>query len=241
MTTLNPFKPIGCWHSEGSPPEPLASALQRALLNVSRPVYVVERPDGLCVSQGGTAALGGQAQAGGDRLPLRAYVPPLHPQGLGDPAFKADRGLRYAYVAGEMANGITSVRMVTEMGKAGMLGFFGAGGLMPQEVEAAVDRLQREDPRIPFGVNLIHSPGQPELEMTLAELFLRKQVRLVSASAYVEPNLPLVYFRAKGAHRAPDGRIVCPNEIIGKVSRVEVARKFLAPPAAKHLTRGSIF
>jgi len=64
--------------------------------------------------------------------------------------------------------------------------------------------------------------------MTLAELFLRKQVRLVSASAYVEPNLPLVYFRAKGAHRAPDGRIVCPNEIVGKVSRVEVARKFFS-------------
>ncbi|MCK7511665.1 MAG: hypothetical protein MZV70_51525 [Desulfobacterales bacterium] len=29
------------------------------------------------------------------------------------PAFKATHGLRYAYVAGEMANGITSVRMVT--------------------------------------------------------------------------------------------------------------------------------
>ena len=237
MIHPNAPKPLGCWYQGNSPLEPLEAALRHALLNVTRPIYVVEHPPGLALSQSGTAELGGRSTAAGNGLPLRAYVPPLHPQGLGDPAFKAHRGLRYAYVAGEMANGITSVRMVTEMGKAGMLGFFGAGGLMPQEVEAAVDRLQREDPRIPFGVNLIHSPGQPELEMTLVELFLRKQVRLVSASAYVEPNLPLVYFRAKGAHRAPDGRIVCPNEIVGKVSRVEVARKFLAPPAAKHLTR----
>jgi PfaD family protein len=136
-----------------------------------------------------------------------------------------------------MANGITSVRMVTEAGRAGMVGFFGAGGLMVSEVEAAVDRLQRESPAIPFGVNLIHSPGNSELEMALADLFLRRGVRLISASAYVEPGLPLAYFRAKGIHRTAEGRIVCPNHVIAKVSRVEVARRFLAPPADKHLAR----
>jgi len=113
--------------------------------------------------------------------------------------------------AGEMANGITSVRMVTEMGKAGMLGFFGAGGLMPQEVEAAVDRLQREDPRIPFGVNLIHSPGQPELEMTLAELFSQKAgpagQRLRLCGAQPAAGLLPRQRRAPGsrrAHRLPE-------------------------------------
>jgi PfaD family protein len=237
MTHPDSSRPLGCWFQGDSPLEPLEAALRSALLNVTRPIYVVEHPQGLALSQSGTAEVGGGSGAPGRGLPLRAYVPPLHPQGLGDPAFKAAHGLRYAYIAGEMANGITSVRMVAAMGRAGMLGFFGAGGLMPQEVEAAVDRLQREDPPIPFGVNLIHSPAQPELEMTLAEMFFRKQVRLISASAYVEPNLPLVYFRAKGTHRAADGRIVCPNQIIGKVSRVEVARKFLSPPAAKHLDR----
>jgi trans-AT polyketide synthase/acyltransferase/oxidoreductase domain-containing protein len=235
MTTLNPFKPNGCWHSEGSPPEPLASALQRTLLNVSRPVYVVERPDGLYVSQGGSAALGAQAQAGGDRLPLRAYAPPLPPQALGEPAFKVKHGLRYAYVAGEMANGITSVRMVTAVGQAGMLGFFGAAGLMPAEVETALSRLQSELPGLPFGVNLIHSPGNLELEAALADLFLRRKVRLVSASAYVDLTYPLVHYRVKGIHRDADGCIVCPNRVAAKVSRVEVARKFLAPPPEKIL------
>jgi trans-AT polyketide synthase, acyltransferase and oxidoreductase domains len=237
MTDLDPSINIGCWHPGESPPEPFDASVQNALLNVTRPIYVVEHSHGLAIGQDGTAELCAGSPAAGHGMPLRAFVPPLHPSGLGDGVFKAALGLRYAYVAGEMANGITSVRMVAEAGRAGMVGFFGAGGLLPQEVEEAVDRLQAEAPRIPFGVNLIHSPGNPELEMSLAELFLRRQVRLVSASAYVEPNLPLVYFRAKGAVRDLAGRVVCPNRIIAKVSRTEVARKFLAPPAEKLLAR----
>ncbi len=237
MTHLDPSTTIGCWHPQESPPEPFDSSIQGALLNVTHPIYVIEHPQGLAVSQSGTAELCPGSRAAGSGMPLRAFVPPLHPQGLGDRTFKATHGLRYAYVAGEMANGITSVRMVTEAGRAGMVGFFGAGGLMVPEVEAAIDRLQRETPAIPFGVNLIHSPGNPELEMALAELFLKRGVRLISASAYVEPGLPLAYFRAKGIHRTSEGRIVCPNHVIAKVSRVEVARRFLAPPAEKHLAR----
>jgi len=237
MTHLNPSTTIGCWHPRESPPEPFDSSIQGALLNVTRPIYVIERPQGLAVSQSGTAELCSGSGAAGGGMPLRAFVPPLHPQGLGDRTFRAAHGLRYAYVAGEMANAITSVRMVTEAGRAGMVGFFGSGGLMVSEVEAAIDRLQRETPAIPFGVNLIHSPGNPELEMALADLFLRRGVRLISASAYVEPGLPLVYFRAKGIQRTGAGRIVCPNHLIAKVSRVEVARRFLAPPADKHLAR----
>jgi trans-AT polyketide synthase, acyltransferase and oxidoreductase domains len=237
MTCRDPSKTIGNWYPGKTPIEPFDASVQEALLNVTRPIYVVEHSRGLALSQDGTAELGAGSLPSGNGLRLRAFVPPLHPQRLGDLSFKAAHGLTYAYVAGEMANAITSVRMVTEAGRAGMVGFFGAGGLMVTEVEAAVDRLQREAPGIPFGVNLIHSPGNPELEMALAELFLRRKVRLVSASAYVEPNLPLVYFRAKGIHRGSDGSIVCPNQIVAKVSRVEVARKFLAPASGKHLAR----
>ena len=237
MTHLTLSKPVGCWRQGDFSPEPFGPALQKALLNVAGPIYVVDQQGRLAISQTGTAELGRCSADAGGGLPLLAYVPPLHPRALGDPAFKTTHGLRYAYVAGEMANGITSVRMVTEAGKSGLVGFFGAGGLMPGEVEEAVDQLQRVEPRIPFGVNLIHSPGSPELEMTLAELFLRKQVRLVSASAFVEPTLPLVYYRTRGIRRDPDGGIVCPNKVIGKVSRVEVARKFLAPPSTRQIGR----
>src|SRR5262249_32778002 len=36
--------------------------------------------------------------------------------------------------------------------------------------------------------------------------------------------------RVHGIHRDPEGRIVTPNRVIAKVSRVEVASKFMAPP-----------
>ncbi len=237
MIIRNASKPLGCWYPEESPPEPFFSGLRGALLSVNRPIYVVENHRGLALSQSGRAELGEPLHAHAEGLPLRAYVPSFNPRDLGDPGFKAYHGLRYAYLAGEMANGITSVRMVAEVGKAGMLGFFGAGGLAPQDVEEAVDRLQGMHPAVPFGVNLIHSPGNIELEWSLAELFLKKQVRLISASAFVEPTLPLAYFRSKGLSRSADGGVICRNKIVGKVSRVEVARKFLAPPSPKHLNR----
>jgi trans-AT polyketide synthase, acyltransferase and oxidoreductase domains len=237
MAILPTPTPLGIWYQADSPPEPFETGIRNALLNTTRPVYVVKHERGLALSQSGAAELSDRLHGPAGGLPLYAYVPPLHPQNLGEPEFKASHGLRYAYVAGEMANGITSVRMVMEVGKAGMVGFFGAGGLLPQHVEEAVDRLQNEAPSIPFGVNLIHSPGNLDLEMSLAELFLKKRVRLVSASAFVEPTLALVYFRVKGIYRDAAGRVCCPNKIIGKVSRVEVARKFLAPPAPKQILR----
>jgi PfaD family protein len=62
-------------------------------------------------------------------------------------------------------------------------------------------------------------------------------IRIVSTSAYLDLTLPLVYFRVKGIHVDRHGRIICPNKVIAKVSRVEVARKYLSPPPEKLLTQ----
>jgi trans-AT polyketide synthase, acyltransferase and oxidoreductase domains len=237
MPTEHHNPPLGRWRPGAHSPEPLTEALAGALLDVNRPVYVVEHAGTLAVGSSGAAEIAPEDPHSNGCLPLRAVAPPLPPNALGDSGFKAAHGVAYAYIAGEMANAITSVEMVTEAGKSGMLAFFGAGGLLPAQVEDAVDRLQSVHPRIPFGVNLIHSPGNPELEMALVDMFLRRGVRLASASAYVEPTLPLVYYRVKGLRREADGRVVCPNKLVGKVSRVEVARKFLAPPPPRQLTR----
>ena len=56
------------------------------------------------------------------------------------------------------------------MGRAGMLGFFGAAGLSPQRVEQAIDRLRKNLGDIPHGFNLIHSPNEPDLEAALVDL-----------------------------------------------------------------------
>ncbi len=153
----------------------------------------------------------------------------VRPEDLGDPAFRAAHGLKYAYATGAMANGIASVEIVEAMGRAGMLGFFGAAGLSPSVVEAAIERLQKELGDIPHGVNLIHSPNEPELESTLADMYLSKKVRLVEASAYLDLTLPIVRYRLAGLKRGPSGEALAMNRVIAKVSRVEVASKFMSP------------
>ncbi|MEJ2037318.1 MAG: PfaD family polyunsaturated fatty acid/polyketide biosynthesis protein [Desulfosarcinaceae bacterium] len=181
--------------------------------------------------------IGDQADVPPAALPLLGYAPALHPRALGDPSFRQDLGVRYAYVVGAMANGITSVEMVRAAGRSGMVGFFGAGGLSLDQVAHAIDELQAESPSFPFGFNLIHSPNDPKLEWAVVELYLRRNITLVSASAFLALTEPLVFYRVKGIRRSSDGRIVCPNRVVAKVSRVEVARKFFAPPPQKILDR----
>ncbi|MBI5896643.1 MAG: hypothetical protein HZB24_11790 [Desulfobacterales bacterium] len=117
-----------------------------------------------------------------------------------------------------------------------MIGFFGAGGLSIRQVEKAVDRLSASQGAFPYGFNLIHSPHDPQLESAVVDLYIQHGIRLIEASAYMALTLPLVYFRVKGLHQLPDGRVVCPNRVVAKVSRVEVASRFFAPPPLKMIT-----
>lgn len=223
-------RPIGWWLPDGSSPESGEGAVGLALRRVNQPVYVVDNGGTIAVGVAGRAVLGADTAGHGARYPLRAYAPPMSPESLGDPAFRAAHGIRYAYIAGAMANGIGSVEIVEAMSRSGMMGFFGAAGLSIDRVSAAIDRLQSSLGDAPYGFNLIHSPNDPALESAIVELYLRRGVRRVSASAYLDLTLPLVRYRVSGIHRDADGRIVCPNQVIGKVSRVEVARKFFSPP-----------
>jgi len=188
---------------------------------------MVERNGAIVPESGGIGLFGAGL---GEGFPLRGYAPPCLPEQLGDPDFCHELGLRFPYLGGSMAKGISSATMVEELGHEGMLGFFGAAGLSLSEVEAAADRLSGSLGGAPYGFNLIHSPHEPDLEKGLAELFIRKGIRLVEASAFLDLTLPLVRYGIHGIHRRPDGAIITPNRIIAKVSREELAAKFLSPP-----------
>jgi len=224
---------IGWWIPGKENPRAVDGALGEAVRNVSRPVYVVRASDGMAFAQDGSIVIGDRPDATADGCPLLAYAPPLHPAEFGDVSFKKTHRLRYAYIAGAMANGITSVEMVTEAGKAGMIGFFGAAGLDLDRIEAAIRHLQDALPDRPFGFNLIHSPQEPGHELATVELYLKHRIRCISASAFLQMTLPLVYYRLKGLHRSSEGEIVCPNRVVAKVSRIEIAKKFFSPPPEK--------
>ncbi len=154
---------------------------------------------------------------------------------LGDPAFCRDHGLRYAYVAGAMANGIASVELVEAMAGAGMLGFFGAAGLGLERITTAVDRLTTSLKGKTFGFNLIHSPHEPDLEAATVDLYLKRGIRLIEAAAFLRLTLPVVRYRVTGIHQDADGRVITPNRVVAKVSRVEVATPFFSPPPDEFL------
>jgi PfaD family protein len=66
--------------------------------------------------------------------------------------------------------------------------------------------------------------------MATAELFLQKSVRLVEASAYLDLTPAIVRYRVAGL--TANGPT---NRVIAKISRVEVATKFLSPPPERIL------
>ena len=200
--------------------------------SLSEPLFIVDQNGTMLVGKGGHLDTACAATAG---LPVCALVPPCLPEHLGDAGFVRDHGLRLPYVAGAMANGIGSCEVVEAMGQAGMLGFFGAAGLMPDVVEDAIDRISAKLGDKPYGFNLIHSPYEPELERQIVDLYLRRGLRLVSASAYLDLTLPLVRYRVHGIHRDTEGRVITPNRVIAKISRIEVARKFFSPPPEQML------
>ena len=67
-------------------------------------------------------------QAPDDQYQLTGILPLLPAHRLGSAAFRSAHGVRYAYMAGAMANGIASEEMVIALGQQGFLGSFGAGG-----------------------------------------------------------------------------------------------------------------
>lgn len=238
MTQPDPPVSIhGFWTPDRHLPKTGEKDFPEAAANLSQHIYVLAVDGHIGVAQDGMATLGPLQQTASDSYPLLGWAPPLALESLGDPGFKSDHGLKYAYICGAMANGITSTAMVEAVGRAGMVGFFGAGGLALKQIESAIETLSHNLAEIPYGFNLIHSPSDMDLEQKTVDLYLAKGIRLVSASAYLDLTMPLVQYRIHGIHRNHQGRIVCPNRIIAKVSREEVARKFFSPPAEKHLQR----
>jgi trans-AT polyketide synthase, acyltransferase and oxidoreductase domains len=153
------------------------------------------------------------------------------PQSLGNAGFRAAHGSRYAYVCGSMYRGIASEDLVIRAASAGLLAFFGSGGLEQERIASAIDRITAElRPGAPFGVNLVHNPTFPATEEDTVRLLLSRKVRAVEASAFTKVTRALVHYRLSGLTKGPDGEVRIANRILAKVSRPEVAESFLSPP-----------
>lgn len=165
-------------------------------------------------------------------------VPPMYPEWLGDQAFTDAHGVRFPYVAGEMAQGIAGVGLVSAMARAEMLAFFGAAGLSLSRLERDLSALRTELVGLRnWGVNLIHQPGDSALEDAVAAHLLRAEVPMISVSAFMEITPAVARCAAHGLRVDPAGRIHRKTAVFAKVSRPETAELFMTPPPPQLVRR----
>ena len=209
------------------------AGMKAKLLNLAAPCAIVRDGSGRIGVTNETSAVNANGVL--ETMELLTAVPPISIQQLGDPSFLKFYGVDYAYSTGAMANGIASEEMVIALGKANLLGSFGAAGLVPDRVRAAIQRIQEALPNGPYAFNLIHSPNEENLERSAVELFLSHSVNVVEASAFLSLTPHIVRYRAAGLSLDAAGSIVIKNKVIAKISRREVAAQFMGPAPAKYL------
>ncbi len=223
---------VGMWTAGETPPAFEQRALLSAIADFRAPLHVLRE------SAEGRVGVGREGDVipkrylnGHAAYPLLATLPALYPEWLGDRSFLETHGVRFPYVTGAMANGIATTDLVIAMARAQMLGFFGAAGLAYPLVEAAVGRLEAAlgGTELAWGMNLIHSPNEPALEDAVADLYIRRGVRRVSAAAFLALTPAIVRYACAGLSRAPSGEILRRNHVFAKISRPETARHFMSP------------
>ncbi|MBE8987610.1 PfaD family polyunsaturated fatty acid/polyketide biosynthesis protein [Nostoc sp. LEGE 12450] len=207
--------------------------IKNRLLNLHQPCYVLRDQGRIGIANQNNFYFPDNSRSG--LLETLMVAPALPPQQLGDRSFLDFHGVKYAYAAGAMAGGIASAELVIALGKAGILASFGSAGLVPSRIEAAIHQIQQALPQGPYAFNLIHSPSEEALERQAIDLYLKHGVRTVEASAFLGLTPHIVYYRAAGLNLNALGQIEINNKVIAKISRSEVATKFLQPAPTKIL------
>ena len=202
-----------------------AEDIRNKLLHLNQVIHVVQNEStlGVCLGEDVTDSTSGTLMT-----PL-AQVPAMQVGQFGDPAFMQNYGLNMAYMTGAMANGIASEELVIAAGKAGLLGSFGAAGLVPSRIEEAIKKIQQALPNGPYAFNLIHSPSEDAIERGAVDMFLKHGVATVEASAFLGLTPNIVRYRVAGLSSNSKNQLVIANRVIAKISRTEVASKFMAP------------
>ncbi len=220
----------------------MVTTIEKAAAAMPPPAFISQLKDRLQIEQ--TEQTSPVVDEATQPLPPPAEVEPvtrssrtISAASLGNPAFKQLYALDYAYVSGAMVHGIASTELVIAMGKAGMMGFFGTGGLGLPAIEQAIIAIQHALGDKPYGMNLLHAPDNPALEESYIDLYMQHGVVSIEASAFMQITPALVKYRLAGLYRDTDGRVASRHKIMAKLSRPEVATAFLSPAPERIIQR----
>lgn len=230
IQSFNTHNPL-FWHGTQMPQSLSQEVLSSMLRDFSQPVILVRNDNQLGISNElSFSTVRNEWETLSFSLPFSA-------ESFGDPVFQKTYGVKYSLYGGAMANGIASADFVIALGQAGFMGSFGAGGLLPHQIESAILKVQESLIAKPYAFNLINSPFEPSLEERAVELYLKHSVPVIEASAYLTITRSLVLYRASGLSQNSDGSVKISNRVIAKVSRKEVAIKFLEPAPSEILNQ----
>jgi trans-AT polyketide synthase/acyltransferase/oxidoreductase domain-containing protein len=210
-----------------------ADGIQSKLMNLNKPCYIVKKQEQIGITHEGSLSHTSNGKT--VQLELLIAAPPIGITQLGDLNFLKTYNIKYAYATGAMAQGIASEEMVIALGQQNILSSFGAGGLSLTRIESAINKIQTALPHHPYAFNLLHSPSEPLLERRLIELYLKYQIKVIEASAFLDLTDNIIYYRASGLSLSSTNEISINHKIIAKVSRREVATKFLQPAPTRIL------
>jgi trans-AT polyketide synthase/acyltransferase/oxidoreductase domain-containing protein len=155
----------------------------------------------------------------------------LSPESLGSDDFRKDYNIKYAYLTGGMAKAISSKELIVRMGKSGLMGYYGTGGVKISTIENDIQFIQSNlSHGESYGMNLLCNYNKPKAEMEVVDLFLRYGIKNIEAAAYIQLSPALIKFRLKGLLKNSKGKIESHHKVLAKVSRPEVAEVFLNPP-----------
>ncbi len=192
LVNANSGRQLGWWVGPEDSLKNTEEELRALIDDINSPLFVVKQSGDLKLTNKGTITF--DTNKPSDKaLEFYGYAAPTSITNLCDQGFCKDHGIKYAYVGGSMAHGIASPEIAVALGKAGMIGFIGAAGDPPAKVEQNLIRMKSEG--VPFGFNLIHSPAEAGLEDKIVDLYLKYNLHLVEASAFLQMTLPLVRYR----------------------------------------------
>jgi len=158
---------IGSWQGSDKDLKFEPKEVLETLRDLSNDCFLIDSQDQIAVASGGSFLMGTDNEKGHQVV---AFSQASSPSDFGDPAFIAKHGLKSAYMAGSMANAISSIELVTAMGKAGYLASYGSGGVGPEKLLDAIITIKNALPSGPYAFNLIHSPNEPIMEQKAVDL-----------------------------------------------------------------------
>lgn len=148
---------------------------------------------------------------------------------LGSEEFKKAYDVDFAYAAGGMCRGISSVAMIKKLAASRILGFLGTYRLKLHEVKVLIDQALASIEHHRIGVNVTYDALNSKDHIDIMEYIIKTEIRNLEVSDYRMIDLSIVKYRLKSIYMDKNSMLVIPHKILAKASNREMAEKFCSP------------